>query len=135
MPSQQRLTAARAGRACPKCGEHLPAEAILCVSCGFHLVHGRVLKTKDQADLAREQPRDPSRIWLIAAFCAAAFGATVIGGAILFASRPESIVGKWTGHAAFEFRGLPVIGDDISLTFHENGIVTCSDGTAGPYAI
>lgn len=30
---------------CPNCNEALPAGAIICVSCGYHLKEGRVLRT------------------------------------------------------------------------------------------
>jgi len=135
MGRDQRRTAAKAGTACPKCGSTLPAEAVLCVNCGFHRVHGRVLKTRDAALDARNQPPDPTRIWLYAAGGSAVLGAVVLGAVIWFASRPPSIIGKWTGHAAFDFHGLPVITDDISLTFRRDGTVICSDGTSGPYSI
>jgi hypothetical protein len=113
----------------------MPAEAILCVNCGFHLGHGRVLKTRDAALDGRNQSKDPTRIWLYAALGTLVLGALVLGAVIWIASRPPSIIGKWTGHAAFDFHGLPVITDDISLTFRKDGTVTCSDGTSGPYSI
>jgi len=127
--------APNAGTVCPKCGSTLAAEAILCVSCGFHLGHGRVLKTRDAALDARNAPKDPTRIWLYAALGTVVLGAVVLGAVIWIASRPPSIIGKWTGHAAFDFHGLPVITDDISLTFRKDGTVACSDGTSGPYSI
>jgi len=126
---------AKARLACPKCGAALTAEAVLCVDCGYHLGHGKVLKTTDAREEARDQPRDPTRVWLFAAFGTAAVGAVVIGAAILVASQPPSIIGRWTGHASSEFHGLPVIGDEISLTFGSDRIVTSSDGASGRYAI
>ena len=135
MGREGRSLASKAGTYCPGCGATLRSEAILCVNCGFHLVHRRVLRTRDPAADARDRPRDPTRIWLFAAFAIAAVGAVVVGGAVLFAMRPESIIGKWTGHPTSDFHGLPVIGDDISLSFGSDGVVTCSDGTSGRYAI
>jgi len=133
MGGDQRRPATKRGAACPKCGAKLAAEAILCVNCGFHRVHGRVLKTRDAALDAHDQPPDPTRIWLFAAGVTAMIGVAVVGAVILIASRPPSILGKWTGHAASDFHGLPVIGDDISLTFRKDGTVTCSDGSSGAY--
>jgi hypothetical protein len=135
MRQEQRRPPAGKQTPCPICGSILAAEAILCVDCGYHLGHGRVLKTRDAAAEARDQPPDPTRLWLHAALGTAALGVIVVGAVIWLASRPPAIIGKWTGHAAFDFHGLPVISDDLSLTFRSNGTVLCSDGSSGPYSI
>ena len=40
------FVAAKGRHTCPKCKVRLPANAVLCVQCGYHLEKGKVLKTK-----------------------------------------------------------------------------------------
>ncbi len=141
MAEDQRTASAEgtgSARPCPKCGSALAPEAVLCVSCGYHLGHGRVLKSLDAR--TREGPADPARKRLAAGGTVAlGVGLLAFVGVLAFlfwlSSGPPSIIGTWTGHAVFEISGRTIKTKDISLTFNKDGTVSCSDGTAGTYSI
>jgi hypothetical protein len=107
-------------------------EAVLCVDCGYHTGHGRVVRSHESSPA---ESSDPDRKWLYAAGGTAAFGVVLVGLLIWWTSGPPSIVGTWTGRAVIKVGDKVGYTDPVSLTFRKDGTVSCSDGTAGDYSI
>jgi hypothetical protein len=76
-------------KTCPSCQAALPANAVLCVECGYHLLSGKKLKTvsKRLTRVVGSNPATPGRI--IVAVLLAVGGVGLIGFTVLVLTRDE----------------------------------------------